>query len=210
MEGFGVERVVEDLHPDLIPYLRFEKTIPYLSHPLVISPFYFEEENSHLNRSYLFKIEQIKLSLKNKEWHRYIFWHERPYRLMAFRQVVKYLSDVEYWKLLREIWVDSENIWQNKKDWKRYLNSKRENKSSFMKGCELNYLKELPDEFLIYRGYTKGLNSRGCSYTLDKEKAIWFSKRFNAENGKIKIRKVRKEDVFAYVNSRDEKEIIIL
>ena len=46
-------------------------------------------------------------------------------------------------------------------------------------------------------------------HTLDKERAIWFADRFG-QNGFVKERLVRKEEVFAYTSSREENEIIIL
>ena len=72
---------------------------------------------------------------------------------------------------------------------------------------DLNFFNSLENEFIVYRGYTHWEN--GYSYTLDKERAVWFANRFG-QNGKVKEMLVRKEDVFAYTNSREENEIIIL
>jgi hypothetical protein len=69
--------------------------------------------------------------------------------------------------------------------------------------------KKLPDTFKVYRGYIPGQNKGGYSYTLNKEKAKWFANRFD-RNGKVVERTVNKDDVFAYLNGRNEQEIIIL
>ena len=71
------------------------------------------------------------------------------------------------------------------------------------------FLKLLPKEIIIYRGYIKNKNKSGYSYTLNKEKAKWFANRFG-NNGLVETRTINKSDVFDYTNQRGENEIIIL
>lgn len=67
----------------------------------------------------------------------------------------------------------------------------------------------LPNQIKVYRGYVPHLNRFGYSHTLDKEKAEWFAKRFNAK-GRVWAKTISKDKVFAYTNERGEQEIIIL
>lgn len=62
-------------------------------------------------------------------------------------------------------------------------------------------LKQLPDELTVYRGYSNCPN--GCSWSLLKEVAEGFG-------DEVRSMKVSKDKVFAYLNDRDEQEVIIL
>ena len=76
---------------------------------------------------------------------------------------------------------------------------------------DLKVFRALPERFAVYRGYEKGKNFEGLSYTLDKDKAEWFSRRFcRAWKGRVRKRIVKKAGVFAYTDARNEKEVIIL
>ena len=73
-------------------------------------------------------------------------------------------------------------------------------KDFFMGKKNQQILNNLPDKLTIYRGDSK--SRRGYSWTLDKQYAKLF--------GKLLKREISKKDVFAYINDRDEKEIIII
>jgi len=204
----------EDLHEDLVPYLEDigKGSFPMLRHPLVFSVPHFEQLNSLTNKRYLYIKERVRVHFDKKEFSEYVFFHERPYRLQAFIDCHKLLPDMQYWKLLSEIWIDSENIWQNLPTWKKLLKSKRKHKHFFMNKYEINFLKKMPDTITVYRGCTSGLNEGGLSYTTLESKAIWFANRFGESKGKSKVieRQVQKSEVFAYINGRKENEIILI
>jgi hypothetical protein len=82
-----------------------------------------------------------------------------------------------------------------------------------MNSSENKFFDKLPNEITIYRGYHINKNEKGYSYTLDKNIAENFSLRFSDKDlyvPNIKEILVKKEDVFAYINGRKEKEIIYL
>jgi len=118
---------------------------------------------------------------------------------------IKKLSKT-YWRILSSLWTGSENIFQHKDLWKELLKNKT-NSHYFMSKKDLEFYNSLENEFIVYRGYNQWED--GYSYTIDKDVAIWFAERFG-QNGIIKERLVKKEDVFAFTNSRQEKEIIII
>jgi hypothetical protein len=67
----------------------------------------------------------------------------------------------------------------------------------------------LPDEIIIYRGLqNKKAKKRGLSWTLDKNKAVWFAHRFNQKNQVLRA-KIRKEHIFMYTNCRGESEVVV-
>ena len=206
----------EDLHPELKMFrTTIGDGIPAIQHPLLYDLFYSEQMNALINYRYQHKKDLIQKSIDKKDLSTYIWLHERPYRINAFVFFTKHyeVKDKDYWENLKDIWVDSENIWQNKKLFKKLLSSKRKDKEFFMDETEIEFFDKLPDEFTIYRGYHEGKNKDGYSYTLDKKIAEKFSIRFT--DSKLYVPNVKeivakKKDVFAYINSREEKEIIYL
>ena len=70
--------------------------------------------------------------------------------------------------------------------------------------------KQLPATMVAYRGCIAGLNEDGLSWTLSKPKAQWFAKRIGEDDPTVKQRVVSKSEVFAYLNTRKERELVIL
>ena len=95
-----------------------------------------------------------------------------------------------------------------------------------MSNEELEVFNNLPDKFTVYRGITETdteniAYDEGLSWTLSEEKAKWFSTRF-AKNKKSKVlelevhkntpypaKKGDKPKAVAYLNDREEQEIIV-
>ena len=180
-----------------------------IQHPLVIGDIGMMP-NSYYNKQLIRKQERLEEFEKDKEFESYLFLIEKPFRVKFFSELVKQNKikkfSKKYWRILSSLWTGSENIFQNKELWDNLLKDKT-NHHFFMSKKDLNFFNSLENEFIVYRGYTHWEN--GYSYTLDKERAVWFANRFG-QNGKLKEMLVKKEDVFAYTNSRKEKEIIIL
>ena len=138
------------------------------------------------------------------------------------------MNDSTYWRILRTIWSHSENLHENPRLWKRFWNSKRDGKQGAMTGHENWLLKQLIENenpLVIYRGYQQVVpfyqtdNAR-MSWTLNKDLAKWFATRFfNATGiimttGSLGVPRVLTgycsgKDIHAYINSREEDEIII-
>ena len=196
------EPLCDELQNHLVKGEKFN----YITHPLLISVPYFEETNALMNTQLKVRKEAAKKHLKNKNFSSYIFLHEKPYMLEAFLEVMFELNDKEYWQNLRSIWESIENNWQNLKIWKTLLNSDRGSREYFMDDEEKIFFDSLPNQITIHRGHTFN-NKNGFSYTLDYEKAVWFSKRFN-KKGAVLTKIIDKSDAFAYLSG--EKEIIYL
>ena len=197
-----------ELHPDLKYYLEEDGILgPQLRHPLVYQVPLFT--NGHANAQYAWKKEAVEKAEKEKNWSRYVYLHERPYRIHAFQTIMHILSPKEYWEIFGEIWTDTENQWQNKSDFKRLLNSKRPNREAMMTEQEIEFLSKLPETVTIYRGCRKNLNENGMSWTLDYEKAQWFMNRLNKYgDGKILTAVVPKSEIYAVFLGRNESEVV--
>jgi hypothetical protein len=196
----------EPLHPDLLPYLETSRgEWEMLRHPLVYQvPF---RSNGSANAQYAQKLKALKEAVGSWKWSEYVFLHERPYRVAAFKDIQKQLGDATYWQLLTQIWVDTENQYAYLKDWKKLLASDRGDRHDMMNDEDRQALRSLPDEVTIYRGCQKGLNENGLSWTLDKSKAEFFANRFG-KKGIILERKIPKSEIVALLTVRGETEII--
>ena len=201
----------EPLHKDLQPYLGYtDMGFPMLKHPLVFNLFHTEHDNARMNMFYEHKLESLKRAKQKKDYGSYIFLHERPYRLNAFLDIMDKVNDKQYWQLLGEVWIDSENIWQSKSVWKELLTDDRDHREYFMTKEDRKVFAELPEKLTIYRGYVEKMNKNGFSYTLDYDKAEWFSNRFGKKNAGVIKKNINKKDAFAYMGGRNESEIIYL
>jgi hypothetical protein len=196
----------EPLHPDLLPYLETSRgEWEMLRHPLVYQvPFL---SNGSANAQYAQKLKALKEAVGSWKWSEYVFLHERPYRVEAFKDIQKQLGDVGYWRLLTQVWVDTENQYAYLKDWKKLLSADRRDRHYMMNEEDDQALRSLPDEVTIYRGCQKGLNENGLSWTLDKSKAEFFANRFG-KKGIILERKIPKSEIVALLTVRGETEII--
>lgn len=87
------------------------------------------------------------------------------------------------------------------------------NTEKLMSKKEYESFISLPDELTVYRGLG-GINIKNIkalSWTLDINKAKWFAKRFECLDPNIAVykAKISRKHVFAYINDRNEEEIIL-
>ncbi len=185
-----------------------KESVLSLRHPLLYCIMYSPQINALLNYQFKMIKSRVNDALKNNQFHKYVFLHERPYRFNAFMVIHNEMNTKEKYKLLSEIWIDSENIHQNFKEWKSFFKNYNNLREFFMTEEELEVYNSFSHTLTVYRG-CDNQNQRGLSYTLDKQKAEWFANRFN-KNGKVIEKTVFKSNIFAYLNRRDEEELIIL
>jgi hypothetical protein len=130
---------------------------------------------------------------------------------LKYRKIER-VSDAEYWKQVSEVWQDSESIWQNGDEWEVLWKSDRPEKHLAMNDDEREELAKLPDPITVYRGIPESSldEDNGLSWTLSREKAEWFARRYSPifGPGAALEGQVRKSDVHALLLGRDEQEII--
>jgi hypothetical protein len=203
-----------ELHPDLAAYLNEGEIFARLQHPLVYGVPYTPQTNNFYNKRYAFAKQRVEEALAKGNLALYVFTHERPYRLNAFCEYFsqKKIKAEDYWALLGDIWQDSENIWQSIDTWRILLRSKKPKQRSFMGEDDQAAFDKLPVQLTVYRGCRRGLNENGMSWTLDRDRAVWFSKRFTQKGDKpcVLKRVVNKKEIFAYLGGRNESEVIII
>jgi hypothetical protein len=195
----------EELHSDLVPYLEDGALGKQLRHPLVyLVPMW---DNGRANAYYQQKVKDSQEALAQGKYQKFVYLHERPYRLDAFIEVADRLTDTEYWKLLGSIWTDTENQWQNLDKWSELLDSDRPSKNYLMDEEEDQFLRSLPDTVTIYRGCQKELNQKGLSWTLKRDKAKFFANRLG-KRGIVLQRTISREQIVALFMGRNEWEVV--
>ncbi len=210
MEMFGPE----ELRPDLRSAIseRAGGMVAF-HHPLHVTGFYAPAFNRQINKTIAAKERAIEDAMARRAWTTVLSIHERPYRMDAFKKLQDQMTDAEFWKEVSWLWTDSENIWQNLKDWRRVWRSKRPGRETVMDDDERAKLQSLPDVIEVFRGtYLWPWMDRGLSWTLDRDRAIWFAYRFKPEHAEPSLisGKVRKKNVLAYFDGRSEQEIVML
>ncbi len=93
-----------------------------------------------------------------------------------------------------------------------------ENETAHQRELRIKENKETLQEFLsednlitVYRGVNgKGMpEDWALSYTTDKDRAEWFSKRFPTERSEVIERKFHISQILVYTNDRNENEVIV-
>lgn len=132
----------------------------------------------------------------------------KPYRMAFLKHTRAYLSKEDSSKLLRTVWIESENPSQDPNVSVRTLVSwfKSADKQFLMTEEEFAAYTAFPEEVEIFRGVAVGRNPDGLSWTPKREVAEWFAHRFDKEGlkGYIKKATIRKENVLAYFLTESE------
>lgn len=198
----------EPLNPELRDHIYEGRFGQCIKHPLVISVPYFELLNKMLNEKLREKRAALHDALDKGKWASVIWLHERPYRVAAFWAIRKKMDDPTYWRLLQQVLIDTENQWQNKRRIRSLLTTKRRGSShQMMDEEEQRAFDELPSLITIYRG-CMSKNQRGFSWTLSRDRAVWFAKRFDRTGPRVVSALIAKRDVLALLLGRGEQEVL--
>lgn len=196
----------EPLHPELEACIEKNDAFVSIKHPLVFSVLHVPELNAMMNRSLAHKQEALEKAVADRNWSRAIFLHEKPYRVHAFQQIARMLSDKEYFELLGDVWTDIENHWQWKDEMKVLVRARpAEARRHMTRTADRKFMESLPDEIVVYRGHQKK-NAQGLSWTLCQHKAWWFARRLG-QTPVVTQGIVSKADVWAVFLGRGEWEI---
>lgn len=200
----------EPLCDELKDYVFKKKFGTIVHHPLVIEMFYDPQHCALLNYRFELKKQEREKAKATGNWVKFIYLHERPYRLEALCAAQK--AGAKDPQLVRDVWIDSENIWQNKDLWKLVWATMK-NPADAMDANEKTVVEWMPDKIQIHRGirHTRH-NRRGMSWTRDKERAVWFAVRLK-QSGLIPTvltATVKKADILAYFQARNEEEVVIM
>ena len=122
-----------ELHRDLVPYLAESEVLgEVLKAPLVFMVPYLPVMAHLANEMYRTKTEGIHRAEAERNWHRIVWLHEKPYRLLAFLSIRDRLSDREYWEALGSIWIGTENLHDDQEQWLGALTAQRPGRARWL------------------------------------------------------------------------------
>lgn len=197
------------LNPELQKYVTISEDMRLLRHPLVYQVPYHDSLAQLSNHILEQKTQKLNEAIIEKNYHRIIWLHERPYRPNAFQAYIydSGIKDKDYWELLSHVWIDTEYPYISMDLWSHFFSSDRKDKQCLMNPSERVFFRELPDEITIYRGQHLKYDI-GISWTLDEALAKFFAYRFNTE-GTILTKTIKKESALCYFSRRGESEILL-
>lgn len=199
----------EELLPELKKHMdKMPSLGSCLRHPLVFGVPYTPMMNALYNEQFRHKQEVLAKAIQEKNWGTVLYLHERPYRFEKFFEYYENFTDKEYWELLGSIWTDSENLWQYNRLPLKFLEQNRPGKENLMDEEEHEFLKKLPEQFVVYRGH-QYINRNGYSFSLSYSKAKWFAQRFSPKRSGVISALCNRADVLAVFLGRGEFEIVV-
>lgn len=142
-----------------------------------------------------------------------------PYRMTFLKLAKPYIEKNEFDELLGDMWVQyGGNIDANITINEFVEMFSKADKTKLMSKDEIEIFNSLPEEVTIYRGVSHhSAEANALSWTCNYDIAEWFATRYNNRLEALKMNKgyilkgkVKKEDILAYFNRREESEILIV
>lgn len=150
-------------------------------------------------------IEQID----NADIWKILYMMNSPYYMNFMIYIQEFLDDKELGEVLKYTWTSQEfPNWNDKDNLNEILNMFKRCKN-IMSDDELKIYNNLSDKVEIYRGQNhEGKRYKALSWTLDYDKAYWFSTRFQSK-GKVYKTTIDKKNILCILNNRGEMEAIV-
>lgn len=210
-EFFDLMSRDEEPVPELVDYIqKMSRGVLLLNHPLVQTAMFNPSKAALQNRQLALKKELVEEARQAKDWHKFVFLHERPYRAQALAVVRAEAMDGDHHELIASVWIDSDNVWQSKKDWARLLSS-LDDPRRMMDDEERDAFLKLPFKIDVYRGLRNPRHNKlGISWTTDRAKAEWFANRYRSPDCRpcVLVGRITKPNVLALFLGRSENEIV--
>lgn len=134
------------------------------------------------------------------------------YILNFLKFTARYMSNEDLGRVLGGFWNRIEQISLDKSVTGRNIISwyKRADRKTLMDDEDRAFFNSLPDEVTVYRGVTSHnrRKTKAFSWSVDKQVAEWFAKRFATGTGEVWTLTVPKERILSYIGGT-EKEVIV-
>jgi hypothetical protein len=200
----------EPLRPELKKYLDMSGPFPMFRHP-----FFTNTPSSFPLCNFWVRIKEAIAQeyRKNGEVAKVLMLYDGPFLIDGFRKEAKKLDDEQYWKGLAYVYTEQEQLWPLRRVLLTFFNSPRPKREALMDSKERKVWEGLPQKVPIWRGF-RGDRGKGISWSVKREKAVWFANRFAKELpdlGALTLASgvVDKKDILAYFAGRGEAEVVV-
>lgn len=134
------------------------------------------------------------------------------YRLFIFKKISSLLSEKEYCYGLKIAYTKTEglNTSSAKLSLDEVIDLFKNSNLKLLMEQDYDTFVNFPKEITVYRGTAKGKNKEAISWTTDKNRAIWFYKKYGSQ-GTVLSAKVKKENIICYLDESacKENEVIV-
>jgi hypothetical protein len=113
--------------------------------------------------------------------------------------------------MVAQVWINSNNIYQNLAGWKRLWSRKISNREMAMNENERSCLATMPNLIRVWRGMNSKKSVTGLAWTFNAERAEWFANqalRRGSKKSFVASGLVAKADVYAIFLGRGESEVV--
>jgi len=166
-----------------------------------------------------FKQDLLDKAINEQDWDEVYMLLSKPYRLSWLEENYDLITDEKaYYEFLKDAYIDSEFPMSGFYEYEDLLKLfwHYDQPHLMMDSDELSFYNSLPDELTIWRGIRVeeqlDEDNVGFSFTLDKEKAEWFAKRFSQDGRGTPMlieAKVDKDDILSVFLNRGEEEVLV-
>lgn len=215
MRKTNIEKLKETLNLFLMLEVEKIDAMPFMvQHPIFEYSVLYDEERNPISILEPEGLEKIRKQTRKKieqckSASQCMMIMRKSYYLTFLKFTKEYLSNEDFSKLLAFAWVSSEapnnDVNVSQAEILKWFNNAE--KEKLMREEDFCTYTELPGRITVYRGIGTKSRENGISWTLDKEKATWFARRFS--EGYVIQGTVEKKDILAFFNDRKEKEVII-
>lgn len=180
-----VENLADPGHPDIPGLVTTLDGLPFIRHPYVHGLFHSAVSSA---TTWAVKLLVERRAVEMRDWATVLMLREKPWRpdMLWDLHDEPELADQEWWSLVGEVWVRSENQ-STHPLWDDIWASTRTGRDSVMSPVELDSLEAIQRAarpIRLWRGYTldgddpDGDELIGWSWTSDRECAEWFARRW--------------------------------
>lgn len=152
------------------------------------------------------------ISINNIDLYTIIQNINPKYRLYVFSKISNLLNSDDYCSGLKYAYTKTKDINTNDSalSLDEILDLFRKADKKKLMGIDYRRWKKFQDIIVIYRGTSKTENKNAISWTIDRNIAIWFYKKYNSV-GTVYKAKIKKDDIICFFDKDacNEKEVII-
>jgi len=162
-----------------------EKCIPISEHPLCVEvlpskkDIYDKLGIPDPDTMVMMKLRRLRESYDRHDVDAYVFIHDRPFRFSALLDAKEWALKDDWFACAGSVWIDCEGPGKNAEVWRTEVFTLPDSLLTMTERDLLHY-HSLETPVTVYRGATSRYHAKnGLSWTLDKDRAIWFAKRFS-------------------------------